>query len=87
MRRALGAMLGDRPGTRSEGLRRKLALLTEAGAGSAADAFVYDRGFRRLRSESYDPRFFAALDGWHPDSLYGDAWSHAIAADDVDRAL
>jgi asparagine synthase (glutamine-hydrolysing) len=87
MRRALGAMLGDRPGTRSEGLRRKLALLTEAGAGSAADAFVYDRGFRRLRSESYDPRFFAALDGWHPDSLYADAWSHAIAADDVDRAL
>ena len=87
MRRALGAMLGDRPGTRSEGLRRKLALLAEAGAGSAADAFVYDRAFRRLRNESYDPRFLAALDGWHPDSLYGDAWSRATGTGDVDRAL
>src|SRR5687768_10629727 len=87
MRRALGAILGERPGTRSEGLRRKLALLARAGARSAADAFVYDRAFRRLRDESYDPRLLAALDGWHPDSLYRDAWSHAVAADDVDRAL
>jgi asparagine synthase (glutamine-hydrolysing) len=87
MRRALGAMLGDRPGTRSEGLRRKLALLAETGAVSAADAFVYDRAFRRMRSDAYDPRFLAALDGWHPDSLYHDAWSNAAAADDVDRAL
>jgi asparagine synthase (glutamine-hydrolysing) len=80
-------MLGDRPGARSEGMRRKLALLADAGSRSAADAFVYDRAFRRLRSESYDPRLLAALDGWHPDSLYRDAWSHATAADDVDRAL
>jgi asparagine synthase (glutamine-hydrolysing) len=87
MRRALGAMLGERPGTRSEGLRRKLALLTDAGAVPAADAFVYDRAFRRLRGGAYDPRFLAALDGWHPDSLYHDAWSNAVAADDVDRAL
>ena len=87
MRRALGAILGERPGTRSEGLRRKLALLANAGARSAADAFVYDRAFRRLRGESYDPRLLAALDGWHPDSLYRDAWSHAVAADNVDRAL
>jgi asparagine synthase (glutamine-hydrolysing) len=87
MRRALGALLRDRPGTRSEGLRRKLALLADAGARSAADAFVYDRAFRRLRDASYDPRLLAALDGWHPDSLYRDAWSHAVAADDVDRAL
>jgi asparagine synthase (glutamine-hydrolysing) len=87
MRRALGAMLGERPGTRSEGLRRTLALLTDAGAVSAADAFVYDRALRRLRSESYDPRFLAALDGWHPDSLYRDAWANAAASDDVDRAL
>jgi asparagine synthase (glutamine-hydrolysing) len=87
MRRALGAMLGDRPGTRSDGFRRKLALLADAGAHSAADAFTYDRAFRRLRDESYDPRLLAALDGWHPDSLYRDAWSHAAAADDVDRAL
>ena len=87
MRRALGAMLGDQPGTRSEGMRRKLALLADAGAVSAADAFVYDRAFRRLRGDAYDPRFLAALDGWHPDSLYHDAWSNAAAADDVDRAL
>ena len=87
MRRALGAMLGDRPGTRSDGLRRKLALLADAGAHSAADAFTYDRAFRPLRDESYDPRLLAALDGWHPDSLYRDAWSHATASDDVDRAL
>jgi asparagine synthase (glutamine-hydrolysing) len=87
MRRTLGVMIGDRPGTRSEGLRRKLALLADAGAVSAADSFVYDRAFRRLRSDSYDPRLLAALDGWHPDSLYRDAWSHAPATDDVDRAL
>ena len=39
--------------------------LTRAGleARSAADAFVYDRAFRRLRNESYDPRLLAALDG------------------------
>jgi asparagine synthase (glutamine-hydrolysing) len=87
LRRALGAMLGDRAGTRSEGLRRKLALLADAGAVSPSDAFVYDRAFRRLRDDSYDPRLLAALDGWHPDSLYRDAWSHAVATDDVDRAL
>ena len=87
MRRALGAMLGERIGTRSEGLRRKLALLADAGSVSAADAFVYDRAFRRLRGDAYDRRFLAALDGWHPDSLYRDAWSNAAAADDVDRAL
>ena len=68
-------------------LRMCRALLANAGARSAADAFVCDRAFRRLRDESYDPRFLAALDGWHPDSLYRDAWSHAAAADDVDRAL
>lgn len=87
MRRALGAMLADPVGARSEGLRRKLALLATAGAGSAADAFVYDRAFRRLRGDAYDPRLRAALDGWHPDSLYRDAWSRAVATDDVDRAL
>ena len=87
LRRALRAMLGERPGTRAAGLRRKLALLSTAGAGSAADAFVYDRAFRPLRAEAYDARFLAALDGWHPDALYHDAWSHAVAADDVDRAL
>ena len=28
-----------------------------------------ERAFRRLRDDSYDPRFLAALDGWHPDAL------------------
>ncbi|HEU4701344.1 MAG TPA: asparagine synthase (glutamine-hydrolyzing) [Conexibacter sp.] len=87
LRRKLGAALGDRPGTRSAGFRRRLALLAGAGAGSAADAFVYDRAFRRLRDGAYSGSFLAALDGWHPDSLYRDAWSRAVAADDVDRAL
>jgi len=87
MRRALGVMLGEHPGTRAEGARRRLALLTRAGASSAADAFVYDRGFRRLRDTAYDPRLLGALDGWHPDALYRDAWSRAVASDDVDRAL
>jgi asparagine synthase (glutamine-hydrolysing) len=87
MRRALGAMLGERPGTRHEGLHRRIALLAGAGAGSAADAFVYDRAFRRLRDDAYDARLLAALDGSHPDALYRDAWSRAVATDDVDRAL
>jgi asparagine synthase (glutamine-hydrolysing) len=87
MRRALGTMLGERPGIRTEGARRQLALLATAGAGSAVDAFVYDRAFRRLRDDAYDPRLLGALDGWHPDSLYRDAWSRAAARDDVDRAL
>ena len=86
MRRALGAILGERPGTRrraapqARAARRRRRPL-------GGDAFVYNRAFRRLRDESYDPRFLAALDGWHPDSLYRDAWSHAVAADDVDRAI
>jgi len=87
VRRALRAMLAERTGTRSEDFRRKLALLAAGGAGSAADAFVYDRAFRPLRGDAYDARFLAALDGWHPDSLYHDAWSRAVATDDVDRAL
>ena len=87
MRRALGAMLGERPGSRHEGVRRRLALLAAAGAGSAADAFVYDRSFRRLRNHAYDARLLHALDGWHPDTLYRNAWSRAEATDDVDRAL
>jgi asparagine synthase (glutamine-hydrolysing) len=87
MRRALGAMLGERPGMRRQGLRRRVALLATAGAGSAADAFVYDRAFRRLRDTTYDARFLGALDGWHPDTLYRDAWLRAVASDDVDRAL
>ena len=81
-------VFGGRPRPIIERVARMCrALLAKAGARSAADAFVCDRAFRRLRDESYDPCLLAALDGWHPDSLYHDAWSHAVAADDVDRAL
>ena len=66
---------------------RKLALLLRAGARSAADAFVYDRAFRRLRAGAYAPALLAAIGDWHPDALYRDAWSRAVGADDVDRAL
>ena len=88
MRRALGAHA--RRAARARAPRGRVAssrCSPRAGAGSAADAFVYDRAFRRLRASAYDPRFLAALDGWHPDSLYRDAWSRAVGADDVDRAL
>jgi len=88
LRLALGAALGERAGVReSPVVGRKIALLLRAGARSAADAFVYDRAFRRLRSGAYAPGFLAAIGDWHPDVLYRDAWSRAVGADDVDRAL
>jgi len=88
LRLALGAALGERPGVRDGGVvPRKLALLLRAGARSAADAFVYDRAFRRLRAGAYAASLLAAIGDWHPDTLYRDAWSRAVASDDVDRAL
>jgi len=88
LRLALGALLGERPGVREGAVvPRKLALLLRAGMRSAADAFVYDRAFRRLRAGSYSPALLKAIGNWHPDALYRDAWSRAVAADDVDRAL
>jgi asparagine synthase (glutamine-hydrolysing) len=88
LRRALGAALRERPGVRAEGaLRRRLALLAAAGARPAAEAFVYDRAFRRLRAQAYTPSLLGALGEWHPDALYRDAWARAVAGDDVDRAL
>jgi asparagine synthase (glutamine-hydrolysing) len=88
LRLALGAALGERPGVHEGGVvPRKLALLLRAGARSAADAFVYDRAFRRLRAGSYALALRTAIGEWHPDTLYRDAWSRAVATDDVDRAL
>jgi len=88
LRRALGDALADRAGSRSSGpLRRRAALLAAAGAGSASMAFVYDRALRPIRSEVYAPSLLGAVNGWHPDELYEEAWARAVASDDVDRAL
>jgi asparagine synthase (glutamine-hydrolysing) len=88
LRFALGAVLGERPGVHEGAVvPRKLALLLRAGARSAADAFVYDRAFRRLRASAYTPSLRTAIGDWHPDALYREAWSRAVGADDVDRAL
>jgi len=88
LRLALGAMLGERPGVREGAVvPRKLALLLRAGARSAADAFVYDRAFRRLRAGMYSPALLRDIGNWHPDALYRDAWTRADGVDDVDRAL
>ena len=88
LRRALGDALGDRAGSRSHGaLRRRVALLAGAGATSAAGAFVYDRALRPIRSDVYTPALLRAIGAWHPDRLYQEAWSRAVATDDVDRAL
>jgi asparagine synthase (glutamine-hydrolysing) len=88
LRRALSDALADRAGSRSHGpLRRRAALLAEAGASSAADAVVYDRALRPIRSEVYSPSLLGAVGAWHPDRLYEEAWSRAVATDDVDRAL
>jgi asparagine synthase (glutamine-hydrolysing) len=81
-------VLGERTGVREGAVvPRKLALLLRAGARSAADAFVYDRAFRRLRAGAYAPALRSAIGDWHPDALYRDAWSRADGVDDVDRAL
>src|SRR4029078_2792134 len=87
LRRVLGEALAERPGSTTNGLRRRAALLAGAGAGPAAEAFVYDRALRPLRSTVYEPSLLGALGSWHPDRLYDVAWSRAVATDDVDRAL
>ena len=88
LRRLLGDALSPRAGSREAGaLRRRAALLAGAGAGSASAAFVYDRAFRPIRSHAYAPALLDAVGAWHPDRLYEDVWSRAVASDDVDRAL
>jgi asparagine synthase (glutamine-hydrolysing) len=66
---------------------KRLAMLAVAGQGTAKQAFVYDRGFRRYRDLAYAARFQRVLKGWHPDALYNEVWEHAVGEDDVDRAL
>ena len=84
LRRAVAAAFAEAPGTRSgSGIRRRLALLANAGAHSARDAFVYDRGFRLLRDEAYSEPLRAAVGAWNPDSLYAEAWDRAVGGDDV----
>ena len=88
VRRGLANLLAEDAGTRSANpIRRRLSLVARAGAGSARDAFVYDRGFRRFRGAMYTDALLGAVGNWHPDSLYRDAWDRAAATDDVDRAL
>lgn len=88
LRRAAASLLGESAGRRSSSfLGRRIALLAEAGAHTARDAFVYNRGFRMLRDDGYADPLRAAVAGWHPDELYAAAWDRAVADDDVDRAL
>jgi asparagine synthase (glutamine-hydrolysing) len=72
---------------RDRGPLRRAAMLARAGAGEAADAFVYDRAFRAYRTRAYTDAFKQSLAGRHPDSLYRSVWERADGADDVDRAL
>lgn len=68
-------------------LAKKVRMLAEAGQGTAQEAFVYDRAFRRVRDEAYATALHHALGGFHPDSLYEAIWAHSDGLDDVDRAL
>ncbi len=88
VRRSVAGLIAEQPGQReSNALLRRMSLLTRAGATSARDAFVYNRGFRMLRHDAYTPEFLGQLGDWHPDSLYHSAWDRADADNDVDRAL
>ena len=87
VRRALGAAFGGQTGGQTGGPLRRVALLAGAGATTAAEAFVYDRAFRRYRGDAYAPAFLAALAPEHPDALYRAVWNSADGLDDVDRAL
>jgi asparagine synthase (glutamine-hydrolysing) len=87
-RRLLDDAFGGRPGAvRTGTLRRNLSMLARAGRGTAAESFVYDRGLRAIRGSAYSGAFLESLGAWHPDSLYQDAWTRAVASDDTDRAL
>jgi asparagine synthase (glutamine-hydrolysing) len=88
LRRAAAAVFGESPGQRTSSfLGRRLALLATAGAQSARDAFVYDRGFRAFRAEGFAGSLRDTVASWHPDELYAAAWDRAVGTDDVDRAL
>lgn len=79
--------LGKQFSEYQRGPLRRLALLAVAGQGTAKQAFVYDRAFRRYRELAYTSRFRRELGDWHPDTLYHEVWTRAVGEDDVDRAL
>lgn len=83
VRRALAGTLRDHAG----GPLRRAALLAAAGAGSAEDAFVYDRSFRPYRDAAYPESLMHAVAQRHPDELYRAVWESAKGVDDTDRAL
>ena len=83
MRRAARYGLGPVNGHR--GLAKHVRMLAEAGAGTAAEAFIYDRAFRSQRGSAYAPALADRLTE-HPDALYRSVWDRA-AGDDVDRSL
>src|SRR5215211_5940175 len=70
--------LGRRLGGYQRGLLKRPALLAAAGQGTAEQAFVYDRAFRRYRGLAYTPQFQRQLAGCHPDVLYREAWERAV---------
>lgn len=74
-------------GGQDTGVLRRAWLLAQAGASSAASAFVYDRAFRSFRDEAYGPELQPVARHWDPDDLYREAWQRAIGEDDVDRSL
>lgn len=65
----------------------RVAALAHAGSMSGADAFTYDRAFRLFRTAEYGRRLLGAVDDWHPDVLYREAWNRADGPTDIDRAL
>ena len=83
----LRSWLGRRLGGYQRGLLKRPALLAAAGQGTAEQAFVYDRAFRRYRELAYTPQFQRQLAGCHPDVLYREAWERAVGEDEVDRTL
>lgn len=88
LRRGIAGLFAEDAGRRSANpLQRRIGLLASAGAGSAREAFVYDRGFRTMRAGSYAEPLASAVRDWHPDALYAAAWDRAVGDDDVDRAL
>ncbi len=82
-RSAFAHLLGDR----DSGPLRRLAMFARAGEGTAADAFTYDRAFRRFRTEAYPDSFMAELGDTSPDALYRAVWNRSDGVDDTDRTL
>jgi asparagine synthase (glutamine-hydrolysing) len=78
--------IADRSIRIQSGPLKKVAMLAQAGRGTAQENFVYDRALRSHRERLYTPELLAQLAD-HPDQLYHQVWARAQATDDVDRAL